>query len=375
MEFSINDETKMLKDSAARFVKEKITARLIKELVKEEKGYSQSLWKEMAELGWLGLIYEEQYGGSGMSIFDICCLFEELGKSGFASPFYSSAILSGMIINEAGDADLKKAYLPALIQGKKLLTIALMDEQGRYDYSAPSLRAEKNGNTYVLNGTRLLVPYANVTNEILVCAEVDSAKGKGPTLFKISRASAGLKIIPLDTLGWEKKFAVVIEGVKASEKDIIGSIGQGAVVLDRVIPKAIIIKCAEMVGGMNRVLDMTVEYMKQRVQFGKPLGVLQAVQHHCADMSTLTETSRLITYQAACFMREGITCNEEVAMAKAWCSDAFTKVTQVSHQLHGGIGFTEEHDLHIFHRQAKVSEYELGDSRVQRRKIADAMGI
>lgn len=375
MEFNINEETAMLKDSAARFLKEKVTGTLIKDLLKEEKGYSESLWKEMAGLGWLGLIYDEQYGGSGMSFMDICCLFEEIGKSGFASPFYSSAVLSGMVINESGEEGLKKAYLPAIAQGAKILTLALIDEQGRYDYAAPALSAKERGDTYVLNGTRLLVPYANVADEIIVCAQVDSANGKGPTLFKVDGKTAGLKMTPLETMRWEKTFAVVFENVTVSQKDIIGTIGQAAKVLDKIIPKAITIKCSEMLGGMERVLDMTVEYMKQRVQFGKPLGVLQAIQHHCADMSTLTETSRMITQQTAFLMSEGIACDQEVSMAKAWCSDAFKKITQIAHQLHGGIGFTEEHDLHIFYRHAKVAEYEFGDSWMHRRKIADAIGV
>ena len=218
MDFSINEETMMLKNNAARFLKEKVTGALIKELLKTDTGYSESLWKEMANLGWLGMTYDEQYGGSGMNFFDICVLFEEIGKSGFPSPFFSSAILSGMVINEAGDADLKKSRLPEIIQGRKIATTALIDEKGQYDYTMPSIRAKLRGSSCILNGTRLLVPYANAANEILLCANVAGTKAKGPTLFIIESNAAGLKIAPLDTMRWEKTFAVVFEDVEVPKK-------------------------------------------------------------------------------------------------------------------------------------------------------------
>jgi len=375
MEFQMNEETIMLKESVARFLKEKVSSNLIKELVKGDKGYSESLWKEMAQLGWLGLIFEESYGGSGTAFFDICILFEEIGKSGLSSPFYCSAILCGMIVNETGDTDLKNAYLPAIAQGEKILTLAVVNEEGQYDYSVPDLSAKKSGDSYILNGTRLLVPYASVADEILVCAKVNGTKTRGPTLFKISPKVTGLKMTPLNPMRLEKIFAVYFENVEVSEKDILGSIGEGAMIIEAILPKAIIIKCSEMLGGMERVRDMTVEYMKQRIQFGRPLGALQAVQHHCADIATLTETSRMLVYRAASLLGEGIACDKEISMAKAWCSDAFKKSTQIAHQLHGGIGFTEEHDLHIFYRNGKVSEYEFGDSWLHRNKVADAMGL
>ena len=145
--------------------------------------------------------------------------------------------------------------------------------------------------------------------------------------------------------------------------------------MEKIIPKLIALKCAEMVGGLSKVVDMTVDYVKQRVQFWKPLGVLQVVQHYCADMTTFLDTARLIAYQAASLISAGLPCAKEVAMAKAWCGDAYKKSTQIAHQLHGGIGFTEEHDLHLYYKHAKVSELEFGDSWVQRQKVADAMGI
>ena len=376
MEFNLSEETKMLQSSAEKFCKEKSPSAFVKSMIKDAKGFSEAHWKEMANLGWLGLIYDEKYGGSGGGFFDLFILFEEIGKTQMPSPFLCSAVFAGLLLNEAGGEALKKTYLPLLIQGEKILTVGLRNELGEYDHAAPTLGAkESGGGSFVIKGTRVLVPYAQVADEIIVCADLKGSKASGPTLFKVSGKASGLKKIPLNTMTGERTFGVVFEDVKVSENDLVGSIGQGAAYVDKVLPQVITLKCAEMVGGLSRVLSMTVDYVKQRVQFGRPLGALQVVQHYCADISTFVDTSRLIAYQAASFIDAGLPCSKEVAMAKAWCSDAYKKSTQIAQQLHGGIGFTEEHDLHLYYKHAKVSELDFGDSWVQRQKVSAAMGF
>jgi len=376
MEFGLSEETKMLQSSAEKFCKEKSPSAFVKSMIQDEKGFSEAHWKEMASLGWLGLIYDEKYGGSGGSFFDWFILFEEIGKSQLPSPFLCSAVFAGLLLNEAGGEKVKQTHLPPMIQGEKILTIGLRNEQGQYDHAAPALRAkEGGGGTYLIQGTRVLVPYAQVAEEIIVCADLKGGKASGPTFFKVSGKASGLKKTPLHTLTGEKNFGVVFEDVKVSQDDLVGSIGQGDAYVDQVLPKVITLKCGEMVGGLTRVLNMTVDYVKQRVQFGRPLGALQVVQHYCADISTLADTSRMIAYQAASFIDAGLPCAKEVAMAKAWCSDAYKKSTQIAHQLHGGIGFTEEHDLHLYYKHAKVSELDFGDSWDNRQKVSEAMGF
>lgn len=376
MDFSLSEETVLLKSSAERFFKEKCPPSLVKELIKDEKGFSTALWREMAELGWLGLLYDEKYGGSAGSFFDLFSLFEEMGKALLPSPFFCSAVLSGLVINEAGDAKLKDSYLPSIIRGEKILTLALLDERGRYDGNDPKIEARRTqGGAYVINGTRLLVPYANVADEILLCARVQGSEPAGPTLFKVQRSAPGQKMTFLDTLTQEKTFAVTYENVEVSAGDVIGSVGEGNTYWNQVLPKAIVLKCGEMLGGLQRVVDMTVAYMKERHQFGKPLGSLQVVQHYCVDMRTNLETSRLLTCQAAALLSEGLPCDKEIAMAKAWISDTYKRSTWTAQQLHGGIGFTEEHDLHLYYRHAKASELALGDSWAHRNRVAEEMGI
>ncbi len=377
MDFNLNDESKMLKSNAEKFMKEKSPSSFVKNILKDEKGFSEALWKEMADLGWLGLIYAEPYGGSGGNFFDLFVLFEEMGKAVFPSPFFCSAVMAGLLINETGDESVKKAYLPGIIEGKKVLTVGLQDEKCSYDYQKPALKAREVGQgSFRISGTRLLVPYAHVADEILVCARVmKGTRSSGSTLFKTKAKGTGVQLTPLTTITGERYFAVTYTDYPASGKDILGSPGKGAVYVEEVMPKLIVLKCGEMVGGLSKVVDMTVDYVKQRVQFGKPLGVLQVVQHYCADMTTLLDTARMIAYQAASLISAGLPCAKEVAMAKAWCSDSYKRATQVAHQLHGGIGFTEEHDLHLYYKHAKALELEFGDSRVHRQRVAEEMGL
>ncbi len=377
MDFTLRDESKMLKSNAEKFMKEKSPSSFVKNILKEEKGFSEALWKEMADLGWLGLIYAEPYGGSGGDFFDLFVLFEEMGKAVFPSPFFCSAVFAGLLINEAGDESVKKAYLPGIIEGKKVLTVGLQDEKCFYDYQKPALKAREAGKgSFRISGTRLLVPYAHVADEILVCAKVmKGSRSSGSTLFKTKANGSGIQLTPLNTITGEKCFAVAYADYPANAKDILGLPGKGAAYVEKVMPKLIVLKCGEMVGGLSKVVDMTVDYVKQRVQFGKPLGVLQVVQHYCADMTTLLDTARMIAYQAASLISAGLPCAKEVAMAKAWCSDSYKRATQVAHQLHGGIGFTEEHDLHLYYKHAKALEMEFGDSWVHRQRVAEAMGL
>lgn len=376
MDFKLSDETTLIRNSAREFLKEKCPADFVKEMAKDETGFSKRMYKEMAELGWLGMLYDEVYGGSGDvegSFFDLYIIFEEIGRVLLPSPFFSSAVLAGLLINEAGDAALKNALLPDIVNGKKILTASLLDENGQYDYENPGLKAEKNqAGGYTLSGTRILAPYVNVADEILVCAGVE---GSGPTLFKIDPKAGGLTIVPLRTLTEEKSSALLFEGVAVSEDDVIGSVGRGATYVNAVLPKATALKCGEMVGGMEHIVDATVGYVKERKQFGKPLGTLQVIHHYCADMTTMLESGRLMARQAAYMMGEGIPCDKEIATAKAWLSDGYKKCTWTAQQLHGGIGFTEEYDVQLYYKHAKECELAFGDSRVQRSKVADAMGF
>ena len=375
MEFKLSDDAIMIRNVASEYLKEKCTGAFLREMARDDRGFSRTMWREIAELGWLGILYDEEYGGSAAGFLDMFVIFEEMGKVLFPSPLFCSAILSGLIISEAGSESCRSVHLPAIIRGDEIFTTALLDETGKIDCDDPILAAtESSKGVYAMQGTRLLVPYAHVADETIVCARAAGAAGEGSTLFQVEKG-AGQKIVPLETMSGGKTFALMFEGTEVLSDSIIGTVGQGAAYIHRILPKAIGLKCAEMLGGLQRVVEMTVGYVKERRQFGAPLGSLQAVQHHCADMATYLETTRLIAYQAASLISEGMPCEKEVAMAKAWCSDAYKQATWIGHQLHGGIGFTEEYDLHFFYKHAKESELAFGDARSHRAAVADFMGI
>ncbi len=376
MKYDFTSEQNMLRKSFSEFLSKEGPAETVTESHSNDCGYSSAIWKKMARLGWLGLVHEDKYGGMDGSFLDLFILFEEIGKVLLPSPLFISPVLCGWLLKETDDADLIDEYLPALINGKKILSLGLQDEQGNYDADGPKIEAVKvQPDAYCINGTRLLVPYAEQADEIIFCATLTGDLANGPTLFRIDGKAKGLKQTLLPTLTGEKTYALVFDDVELPAENIVGTIGQGNVYLNGVIPKATVLKCGEMLGGLERVVEMTVGYVKDRQQFGRPLGSLQAVQHHCADMAVLLEATRVIAHQAACLLSEGKNCNKELAMAKAWCSDAYRQSTWIGQQLHGGIGFTEEYNLHLYYKHAKTSELAFQSSWFHRGTVADEMGI
>lgn len=373
MEFGFTAEQDLLRKSFSEFLNKECPIETAREYLESADGFSRKIWEKIADLGWLGLGYPEIYGGSEGSFLDQFILFEEIGKVQMPGPLFTAIALSAPLIHAAGREAVKRELLTSVLSGKSIVTLAYLDEKGREDGVHPSVTAvEADDGGFVLNGTRILVPYAHGADEILTCATVD---GEEPTLFRIDCDAEGIGLTPLDTLTKEKTFAVSFENVPVPKDRIVGARCKGGVYTEGVRQRAIMLKCAEMIGGMKRVVELTVDYVKERHQFGKALGTLQVVQHYCVDMNTLSEIGRLMAYQAASLLSEGSACEKEVAMAKAWCSDGYKKCTWIAHQIHGGIGFTEEFDLHLFYKHAKSAELEFGDSWCHRRTVADAMGM
>lgn len=376
MEFGFSREQKMLRKSFSEYFAKKCTPENVREAIQSEEGFLRKIWKDMAELGWLGLTYDEKYGGTEGTFLDLFILLEEIGKVLLPSPFFTNAVLSGFLINDAGSDAQKTKFLPPLIKGKMIFTLAYLDNQGNYGDNASAIKAQTIAEgACLLEGVRAFVPYANVAEKILVCADVINDGQIAPTLFLVDGQVETVQINDMKTLGIDKECAVQFKNTRVSKDDILGEIGAGHTLINKVLSSAIVLKCGEMVGGMKRVLEMTVEYTKQRHQFGRPLGALQAVQHHCADMMTYVESARVLAYQAASLIDEGLLCSTEVAMAKAWCSDSYKKCTWIGHQLHGAYGFTEESDMHLYYKHAKASELMFGHSWHHRHQVAQTLNI
>jgi len=372
MDLAFSEEQEMLKKMARDFLSKECPKTLVRQMEEDDKGYTPDLWAKMAELGWMGLAFPEAYGGGGGSFLDLAVLLEEQGRACLPGPFFSTVVLGGYTILEAGTEEQKKEFLPKISQGKEIITLALTEPSATYSAEGIELAATAEGDHEILNGTKLFVADAHVANHLIVAAK--AARG-GITLFIVDAKSPGISYTLLKTIASDKQCEVVFDKVKVPKKNILGGQGKGWLVIEKVLQRAAVAKCAEMLGGAQQVLEMTVDYAKQRVQFGKPIGSFQAIQHHCANMAIDVDGCRFITYQAAWMLSEGIPATKEVAMAKAWTSEAYRRVTALGHQVHGGIGFIKDHDMQLYYRRAKAAEVTYGDADFHREVVAREIGL
>jgi alkylation response protein AidB-like acyl-CoA dehydrogenase len=368
MDFALSEEQEMLKKIARDFLAEKCPRAWVREMESDEKGYSPELWREMAELGWMGLVFPEEYGGSGMSFLDLAVLLEEMGKACLPGPFFSTVILAGLSILEAGTEKQKQEFLPKIASGKAILTLALTEPGVEEGASSINLKAVPEGDDYLIKGTKLFVADAHIADYMVCVTRTKKGAGEdGITLFLLDAKSPGIRYTPLRTLAGDKLWEVGFDRVRVPKRNMLGELNHGWAIIESVMQKAIAAKCAEMVGGAQQVLDMSVEYAKERKQFGHPIGSLQIIQHYCANMAVDVRSSRFLTYQAAWKVGQGLPCAREVAIAKAWVSNAYRKVTAQGQQIHGSIGFTVEHDMPLYYKRAKVAELSFGgiDSQLE----------
>ena len=377
MDLGLSEEQGMLKTSARDFLQRECPKKLVKQLDESYEGYSPELWRKIAQLGWLGLLFPEEYGGSGGSFLDLVVLLEEMGYNILPGPFFSTVLLGGLPILAAGSEGQKKELLPNIANGEAILTLALLEPSVRYDAAAVKATAEARNGEYVINGTKLFVPDANVADFLLVVArtrETADPEG-GITVFLVDAKSPGLKTTLLKTLARDKQCEVVFEDVSVPKGNILGEVNRGWPTVQDILQKAAVAKCAEMVGGAQAALDMAVAYAKERVQFNRPIGSFQAIQHYCANMVSDVDGSRFVTYKAAWKVSEGLPATMDVAVAKAWTSGAYGRVTLLAHQIFGAIGFTMDHDLHLYYRRAKASEMMFGDGAYHRAIVAKELGL
>jgi len=371
---ALTEEQEMLRKTSRDFLTEKCSKKFLKQMEECETGYSKDLWQEMAELGWMGLAFPGKYGGGDMSFLDLAVLLEEMGRACLPGPFFSSVVLGGLSILDIGNEEQKQEYLPELIRGERILTLALT-EPGYHNYDASSVTAEatRDDSNYVISGTKLFVPDAHIADYLLCVARTKPRNGI--TVFLTDAKSPGTKCTVLKTIAGDKLCEVVFDQVPVPKANILGRLNQGWSAVQKTIQRAAVGKCCEMVGNIQRVLEMTVDYAKERKQFDHPIGSFQVIQHYCADMATDVDGARLSTYKAAWMLSEGLPCTKEVAIAKAWMGGACQRVFALAHQIHGAIGVTIEHDLHYYTRRAKAAELTFGDVDFYREIMAREMGL
>ncbi|WP_028325257.1 acyl-CoA dehydrogenase family protein [Desulfatirhabdium butyrativorans] len=378
MDFFITKEQQSMQKSAREFLKARCTPEYVREMEENEKGYHPDFWKKMAELDWMALIIPEEYDGLGSNFFDLVLMMEEMGRFCLPGPFFSTVVLGAMSVMLYGTEEQRRRILPAIGTAKLIMTLALTEpETTRYAPDVISVTAEKKGDHYVINGTKLFVSDAHVADIMVCAARTSGAKNepKGITLFLIDAKLPGIRISPLITLGGDKQFEVGFQNFEAPADAVLGGVNEGSAQLNRILQYAVLCKCAEMVGGAEKVLEMAAAYAKERKQFGKPIGAFQAIQHHCANMLIDLEGSRYITYKAAWMLGNHISCEKEISIAKAWVSDAYQKITSLGHQVQGGAAFMKEHDMQLFSRRSMSAAVAFGDAAFHRNKVATALGL
>jgi alkylation response protein AidB-like acyl-CoA dehydrogenase len=374
MKLTLTEEQEMLRKTARDFLVDKCSKQFVKQMEESETGYSKDLWQEMAELGWMGLAFPGKYGGGDMSFLDLAVLLEEMGRACLPGPFFSTVVLGGLSILDIGSEEQKQEYLPKLIRGEKIFTLALT-EPGYHNYDASSVTVEatRDDDNYIISGTKLFVPDAHIADYLLCVARTKPRSGI--TIFLADAKNPRMKYAVLKTIAGDKLCEVVFDQMPVPKANILGRLNQGRSAVQKIIQRAAVGKCCEMVGNVQRVLEMTVDYAKERKQFDRPIGSFQVIQHYCADMATDVDSARFSTYQAAWMLSEGLPCTKEVAVAKAWIGEASQRIFALAHQIHGAIGATIEHDLHYYTRRAKAADLAFGDADFYREVVASEMGL
>jgi alkylation response protein AidB-like acyl-CoA dehydrogenase len=360
MNFDLTDEQQMLQAAAREFLASRLSSEKIRSLASSDDGFDATLWREMADLNWPGLLVSERYGGQALGMVELAVLMEQLGYALAPGPVFSDT-LAALALEAAASGEQRERYLAPLAAGEKRGTLALWDARAATDPDRIELEPDRSNGGYKLSGEKLFVLDAAIADFIIVGAS-------GGRRFIVDRDAAGLTIEPTPTIdGTRKQYAVKLDAVEVSEDAMF----EGAEELSRARDRAYIALAAELTGIAQRALDMAVTYAKDRKQFGRPIGAYQAVSHACAQMLLETEGARSAVYYAAwAAENEPETSPLAASMAKAYASDAGCRVTGASLQVHGGIGFTWEHDLHLWLKRARCDAAYLGDARWHRERIA-----
>ncbi len=366
MDFSFTSDQQLLKNAARAFLDEHMKPATVRALWDDPRGESETLWKEMAQLGWLGLALPEAHGGSALGMVETAILLEELGRAACPGPYWPTALAATALARAGSDAQQKR-WLPAVAAGEARATVALLDAELDWRPEAIATRAEKTGTGWRLTGTKRFVPWAHVANVLVVPARAP----EGLALFLVDPAASGVALEPVQVMDLATRLATVtLDAAPVAADAALGAPGQAGPLLAALLARGAVGAAAEMLGAARRCLDMAVGYAKVREQFGQPIGSFQAIRHKCADMLLEVENAHAAVYYAAWALDAGAEDAELAAsVAKAYVGDAARKVCGEAIQVHGGIGFTWEYDLHLYFKRAKALEPMYGDGDYHRELI------
>lgn len=374
MNYDISEEQKNLKQAAQKVLSKKCDSGLVRAMAEDEKGFPSELWRTMAELGWMGLLVPQAYKGVGGNFLDLMVLLSEMGYFALPGPYFSTVILGGLPLLESGSDSQKAQILPDLATGDRLMTLAWIEAEGLYTPEAIKLAATTEGGKWILSGTKLFVPDAHVA-DTLICAARTGACETDISLFLVDIRDSALNVTPLATMAADKQSEVIFDRVAVPQNNLLGELNNGWPVLKKIQQMAVVAKCAEMMGGARRVFDLVLPWTKERIQFDRPIGAFQAIQHHCADMMTCLDTLTYMTQKVSWLIATGEPFQKEAAMCKAYVSDAYRRLVALAHQVMGGVAYMEEHDLGLYFKRAKAAELFFGDADYHREMVAREMGL
>ena len=371
MNFAFSEEQEELRKVVKDFLNAKSPETAVRELMETESGYDPAVWSQMGEqLGLQGLIIPEEFGGSGYSYVELIVVLEEMGRRLLCAPYFSTVVLAANTLIHSGDDAAKAEYLPGIASGETIATLAFTEPNGKWDASGITAEATKSGDGWVINGEKSFVLDGATASLVLVAARTAGEI----SLFAVDGSASGLTRTALSTMDQTRKQAkLTFADVPAR---LIGAEGKGWDVLSRVLDLAAVALAAEQVGGAQECLETAVQYAKDRVQFGRPIGSFQAIKHKCADMLLEVESAKSAAYYAGWCAAE---LNDELpsvaSLAKSYVSEAYFHTTAENIQIHGGIGFTWEHPAHLYFKRAKSSELLFGDPTYHRELLAQRIGI
>ncbi len=379
MDFTFNEEQEELRSIATSFLEDNSTPEQVRQAMESELGYDPQLWKQIgAELGWTSVIIPEEYGGLGLSYVELIALMEVMGSALLCAPFFSSVCLGGNALLVGGTEEQKQQHLPGIAEGDTRATLATTEANGRWDAAGIAATARKDGGDYVLDGKKTFVLDGHCADLLVVAARREGTSGEeGISLFVVPADSPGVERRALPTMDQGRRQAeIALSGVRVPAGALMGDEGQGWAPLEKTLDLAAVALSAEQVGGAQKCLDMAVEYAKERVQFGRPIGSFQAIKHKCANMMVEVESARSASYYAGCVAAEdGDELPVVASLAKAYCSDAYFRCAADSLQIHGGVGFTWEYEVHLHLKRAKSTETLLGDATYHRELVAQRIGL
>jgi alkylation response protein AidB-like acyl-CoA dehydrogenase len=374
MNFAFNEEQEELRAQARAFLADHSSSEQVRQAMASELGYDPEVWKRIGtELGWPAVVIPEEYGGLGLSYVELVALLEVTGEALLCAPFFTSVCLGGNALLAGGTEEQKQEHLPGIAEGQTRATLAMTEPSGRWDAAGIQATARREGDAFVLSGTKRYVPDGHCADLLVVAARAEgSAAEEGISLFVVPAQTGGVEAAPLPTMDQTRRQAQVeLRDARVPASALMGEEGAAWPALRRALDLAAVALAAEQVGGAQRCLDLSVEYAKERVQFGRPIGSFQSIKHKCADMMVAVESARSAAYYAGCVAADhGDELSVAASLAQATCSDAYFRCAAESIQIFGGVGFTWEYDAHLYFKRARSTEALLGDAAYHRRRVA-----